>query len=122
MNATSRLHVIVFDDELAMTAWGTDPCDAVKGHYDEMDAYCPPRDPGMSEEFHVTVFGIPERIENDVAAAFEDLDGDEVAAALHRLRSEHSDISETAVNVVYTIEGASVSELKPLPDLLGRAG
>ncbi|MER9657016.1 hypothetical protein NKJ26_26590 [Mesorhizobium sp. M0152] len=100
---------------------GADAASAIERHYAEMDAWCPPQDPELNEEFAVTLYEIPRHAEGEVAALVDKLSaGDYTAAAAH-LVARYPDITSTIVNVIYTYaEGAKATELKPMPDLFER--
>ncbi|WP_188262698.1 hypothetical protein [Azospirillum tabaci] len=121
MPEQSRLHIAVIEAEnYGMLVWGKDPCAAVKSYYDQMDAFCAPRDPHFHDEFTVTVFRIPEELEGSIQSMLGLEYPDEIEGVAQDLQQEHPHITSCRVRVVYTVQGAVVSELKRPPDLLGR--
>ena len=37
MNANVTMHVLLLDEDYAVTSWATGACDAVQHHFDELD-------------------------------------------------------------------------------------
>ncbi|WP_447952386.1 hypothetical protein [Sphingopyxis chilensis] len=111
-----RLHIVVFEkDGVATTSRGADAALAVVNHYDEMDMYCSPQDPDMHEEFDVSVYAIPDDMEEKVAAAIDGLKEYEICAYVEALATKNPAVRCEIVDVVYTMRGASavIRQLAP---------
>jgi hypothetical protein len=122
MTPRTKMFLIIFEeDDYGCVIHGADPASAVEGHYAEMDAYCAPQDPELNEEFNISAYEIPEHAEEAVEAAVENLSAGDFLAAMNDLKARFPDITSTTINVVYTYaDGATASELKPMPDLFER--
>lgn len=121
LTSTKMFLMMTQEGDYGALVRGADAASAIERHYAEMDAWCPPQDPELNEEFAVTLYEIPRHAEGDVAALGDKLSaGDYTDAAAH-LVARYPDITSIIVNVIYTYEeGAKASELKPVPDLFER--
>src|SRR5688572_16830310 len=107
MSHTLRMYILSFDEKFASLAYGNDPFDAARNHYDELDRLCSPGGQDSHQEFSVRAFAVPPPLEHALREALEDLDGEELAAELPELEAKHPELTETRVNVVTGRHGAS---------------
>ena len=101
MNDNTSLHVLLLDDDYAVTSWATSASMAVQHHFNTMDAYCPPSSDFEEEETSVKVFSIPRELEDDLTGEIEDLDGDDLAETVLELANKHPNIRRETVNFSY---------------------
>ena len=101
MNANVTIHVLLLEEDYAVTSWATDGCEAVQHHFDEMDMYCSPSSDLDTEETPVTVFSIPPAIEDSLADEFEAMESGALAEAILRLAAKHSEITKATVKFSY---------------------
>lgn len=111
MNANETLHVLLLDDDCAVTSVATDPRDAVERHFAEMDAYCQPSDDFDSEETLVTVFSIPPVLEQGHTEEFDDMESEALADAIQRLAEKHPEIVTETVGLSYNSGERKVSPI-----------
>src|SRR5262245_54800999 len=84
-------------------AYGTDPCDAVRQHYESLDRYCSVPDDVPDDPWIVTVFLIPQSIVDSLPEDyFFDMESmDEKGDAILALAEKHTDITKTEVKAAY---------------------
>jgi hypothetical protein len=114
MNDNLTLHVLLLEEDYAVTSWGSGPCGAVQRHFDEMDMFCSPSSDYDTEEACVTVFSIPRALEDDLAGEFEDMESDALADAILRLAEKHPEITKAAVKFAYESGDLRVSPVEPM--------
>ena len=113
MNANVTMHILLFDEDYAVTSSATGACGAVQHHFDEMDMYCPPSSDINTEETPVTVFSIPPALEDSLADEFEDMESDAMAKAILRVAAKHPEITKATVNFSYMSGDLRVSPVEP---------
>lgn len=114
MNASQSLHILLIEDDYAVTSRGSGACDAARGHYESMDMYCPPPPDFTTEESSITVFSIPQEIEDELPDDLEDMDSKERAEAIVCHAAEHPEITKTQVKIAYDSGDLRVSQVKPM--------
>lgn len=114
MNTSQSLHVLLIEEDYAVTSRGSDACDAVRSHHEEMDMYCSPPPDFTAEESSITVFSIPQAIEDDLPDDFEDMDSGERAEAIMRHAAEYPEITKTEVKIAYDSGDLQVSQVEPM--------
>ena len=120
MNANVRMHVLLIEEDYAVTSWATDPCGAIQHHFDEMDMYCPPSSEIDTEETPVVVFLIPPALEDNLSDEFEDMESDAKAEAIIRLAEKHPEITKATVKFSYKSGVLRVSPVAPTPPICDR--
>ena len=101
MNASETMHVLLFDEDYAVTSWATDACGAVESHFADLDLYCSPSSDIDTEERLVTVYSIPLVLEDSLVENFEHMESDAVAKATLRLDEKHPEITKATVKFSY---------------------
>ena len=101
MSENATMHVLLFDEDYAVTSWATSACGAVQHHFDEMDMYSPPSSDIDLDETPVTVFSIPSELEDRLVDEFEDIESDALAEAILRLAEKHPEITKETVRFSY---------------------
>ena len=112
-NSASILYVLLLEEDYAVTSHGSDPCDAVRQHFDELDMYGSPPSDYSAEEATVVVFSIPQAIEDELFDEFEDMESDERAEAILRIAAKHPEITRTEVKFAYESGDLRVSKSVP---------
>lgn len=114
MKASQSLYVLLIEEDYAVTSRGSDACDAVRSHYEEMDMYCSPPPDFTTEESSITLFSIPQAIEDDLPDDFEDMDSEERAEAILRHAAQHPEITKVQVKIAYDSGDLRVSQVEPM--------
>ena len=114
MTSELTLNVVFFDEDYAVTSWASSPCRAVEAYYAEIDMYCSPPSDYDSEETPVTIFSIPQSLEEKLAAEFEDIGSDALAQEILRLAQTHPEIAKSEAKVAYVSGEARVQPIEPM--------
>lgn len=124
MTEQSRLYLMLHErGDYGDLTNGHHPAEAVENHYDFMDSWCsPPENSSIHEEFQVTLYAVPDALEDLVRERFEVLDGDEFADEIRLFLAAYPSLGAVTVDVVYTADGAKASVVHQQADLFGRNG
>lgn len=114
MSASLTLHVLLLEDDYAVLSSGSDPRHAIQRHFNELDMFCSPPSNYTTEESGVSVFSVPEAIEDAVAGDLEELETDERAEVIQRLAGMHPEITRTEMEFAYESGELRVSQVEPI--------